>query len=169
VKIEFGARSDHWPAETRPLHPYLADVFPDALAHPAVSVKTMEAARTFWEKATILHQMAHLPEGKKFPGRYSRHYCDLAAMIVAGTGDEAAKQEELLEAVVRLKIAFYRSAWAHYDTAKRGTLRLLPAEKNMADLKADLASMREMFFDEPPTFEFVIETLTAWETQFNKQ
>jgi hypothetical protein len=39
----------------------------------------------------------------------------------------------------------------------------------MADLKKDLASMREMFFDEPPTFESVIDTLSAWETQFNQQ
>lgn len=167
VKIEFGARSDHWPAETKPLHPYLTDVIPDALADPHVEVKTMEAARTFWEKATILHQMAHLPEDKTFPGRYSRHYTDLTAMIEAGTGDEAAGQEDLLAAVVRHKIAFYRSAWAGYETAKRGTLRLLPADKNMADLKADLASMREMFFDEPPAFETVIDTLTAWESGFN--
>ena len=89
-------------------------------------------------------------------------------MIEAGTGDEAAKREDLLVAVVRHKSAFYRSAWASYDTAKRGELRLLPAEKNMADLKADLASMREMFFDEPPAFEAVITTLRAWESDFNQ-
>ena len=38
VKIEFGARSDHWPAETRQLQPYLADAYPDALSDPTVSV-----------------------------------------------------------------------------------------------------------------------------------
>ena len=169
VKIEFGARSDHWPAETRPLKPYLCDVIPDAMEEPTVMVKTMEAARTFWEKATILHQMAHLTEERKFPERYSRHYTDLAAMILHGVGEEAAAKEDLLEAVVRHKIAFYRSTWAHYETAKRGTLRLVPAGKNMPDLKDDLASMKEMFFDEPPSFESVIDTLTAWETQFNQQ
>jgi hypothetical protein len=168
VKIEFGARSDHWPAETRPLQPYLADAIPDALDEPVVEVKTMEATRTFWEKATILHQMAHLPAGKTFPGRYSRHYTDLAAMIAAGTGDKAAEQEDLLAAVVTHKIAFYRSAWARYEDARRGSLRLLPAGENMGDLKADLESMREMFFDEPPTFDVVVDTLRAWEEAFNK-
>jgi len=169
VKIEFGARSDHWPAETRPLKPYLCDVIADAMEEPVVKVKTMEAVRTFWEKATILHQIAHLPEGKEFPGRYSRHYTDLAAMILHGIGEEAAGREDLLEAVVRHKIAFYRSAWANYETAKRGSLRLVPAGKNMPDLEADLASMKDMFFDEPPSFESVIDTLTAWETKFNQQ
>jgi hypothetical protein len=37
----------------------------------------------------------------------------------------------------------------------------------MADLKKDLASMREMFFDEPPSFESVIDTLTRFENAFN--
>ncbi|MBB5353827.1 hypothetical protein HNR46_004091 [Haloferula luteola] len=168
VKIEFGARSDHWPAEIRPLQPYLADAFPGALGDPTVEVKTMEAVRTFWEKATILHQMAHLPDGKPFPGRYSRHYTDLAAMVAAGTGVQAAEREDLLKAVVTHKIAFYRAAWARYEDAKRGTLRLLPAEKNMDDLKADLDSMREMFFDEPPAFDAVVTTLREWEDAFNQ-
>lgn len=168
VKIEFGARSDHWPAAKHPLQSYLSEAIPEAFDDPAVEVKTMEAVRTFWEKATILHQIAHLPEGKPFPTRYSRHYTDLAAMIAAGTGDEAAGQEDLLSAVVDHKIAFYRAAWAQYEMAKRGTLRLLPAEKNMTDLKADLASMKDMFFDEPPSFESVITTLQDWEKAFNK-
>jgi hypothetical protein len=149
--------------------PYLVDAIPGSMEEPIVKVKTMEATRTFWEKATILHQHAHLPEGKPFPARYSRHYTDLAVMIHAGVGNQAADREDLLEAVVRHKIAFYRQAWARYEDAKRGTLRLLPSERNMADLKKDLASMREMFFDEPPTFESVIDTLSAWETQFNQQ
>lgn len=169
VKIEFGARSDHWPAETKPVTPYVEDALPGSMEEPIVKVKTMEAIRTFWEKATILHQHAHLPEDKPFPARYSRHYTDLAVMIHAGVGDQAAGREDLLEAVVRHKIAFYRQAWARYEDAKCGTLRLLPSERNMADLKKDLASMREMFFDEPPTFESVIDTLSAWETQFNQQ
>ena len=88
-------------------------------------------------------------------------------MIHAGVGAEAANREDLLEAVVRHKMAFYRQAWARYEDAKRGTLRLLPTEKNMADLKEDLSSMREMFFDEPPSFESVIDTLTKWEARFN--
>lgn len=167
VKIEFGARSDHWPAVTRPLTPYLCDAIADAMEEPVVNVKTMEAVRTFWEKATILHQIAHLPEGKEFPSRYSRHYTDLATMIQLGIGEKAAEREGLLEAVVLHKIAFYRSAWASYETAKRGSLRLVPAAKNMTDLKADLASMKDMFFDEPPSFQYVIDTLTLFETTFN--
>ena len=83
VKIEFGARSDHWPAESKTLKPYVAEALPDAMEQVEVIVKAMSARRTFWEKATILHQMAHLPDHRQFPDRYSRHYADLSAMVTA--------------------------------------------------------------------------------------
>lgn len=168
VKIEFGARSDNWPMETMPIHSYLAEALPEALEESAVAVKALSATRTFWEKATILHQMAHLPGEKAFPARYSRHYCDLASMIEAGIGDAAAQDPSLLAAVVAHKITFYRSAWACYETASRGTLRLLPSESRIPDLARDLDSMREMFFDDPPQLVDVLATLREWEAEFNQ-
>ncbi|MCP5537470.1 MAG: nucleotidyl transferase AbiEii/AbiGii toxin family protein [Akkermansiaceae bacterium] len=168
VKIEFGARSDHWPSETRTLQPYLSEAIPDALEQAHVEVKSMKATRTFWEKATILHQMAHLPDGKSFPVRYSRHYSDLAAMIKAGIGEEAAGHDGLLQAVVDHKTSFYRSAWASYETANRGALRLIPTDDHLAELESDLGSMREMFFGVPPQLDDILTTLRNWETHFNQ-
>ena len=168
VKIEFGARSDHWPAETLPVQPYLSEAIEGALDKPSAEVKSMKAERTFWEKATILHQMAHLAEGKTLPSRYSRHYCDLAAMIEAGIGKIAAADESLLTAVVEHKMTFYRSAWASYETATRGTLRLVPADERVAELEKDLKSMNEMFFDDSPKIEAVLDTLRSWEADFNQ-
>jgi len=167
VKIEFGARSDHEPSEVKLVRPYLADAFPEALDEPDTEV--ISAVRTFWEKATILHQMAHLAPERAFPARYSRHYCDLAAMIENGTGTEAAGEDELLAKVVEHKTAFYAAKWASYETAIRGTLRLLPDETRFGEIAKDLDSMREMFFDEPPAIEAVVKTLGEWETTFNNQ
>ncbi|MEM9157557.1 MAG: nucleotidyl transferase AbiEii/AbiGii toxin family protein [Verrucomicrobiota bacterium] len=168
VKIEFGARSDHWPATNQVVIPYLSEEIPEALDDPEVTVKTLDAERTFWEKATILHQMAHLADEKKLPPRYSRHYCDLASMIQSGVGNKAAANEELLATVVSHKIAFYRSAWASYETATRGSLRLLPSEVRIKELETDLKSMSEMFFGNPPKLEHVLKTLRDWENQFNQ-
>jgi hypothetical protein len=168
VKIEFGARSDHWPAEEKTISPYLSEALPDTLGDAQVEVKVMDARRTFWEKATILHQMAHLPDEKPFPGRYSRHYCDVADMISAQVGDQAASGDALLAAVVKHKQVFYRSAWSKYDTARRGTLRLLPPEGRISDLRKDLASMREMFFGEPPEIDSMLKILREWESNYNR-
>jgi hypothetical protein len=167
VKIEFGARSDHWPAEIKMLQSYLAEIIPDAIDDAKVEVNVMDVRRSFWEKATILHQMAHLPNDKGFPARYSRHYCDTAEMIRSKVADTAAQDEELLKAVVAHKQAFFRSAWANYATATKGTLRLLPSEERLPDLRKDLASMREMFFDVPPELDQVLRILKEWESAFN--
>lgn len=168
VKIEFGARSDHWPAEEKVVMPYLDEALPGMLRDPGVVVRVMQAQRTFWEKATILHQMSHLPDDKAFPPRHSRHYSDVAEMISAGVGDDAARDEALLAAVVQHKQTFYRSAWASYETAARGTLQLLPPEQRFGDLAKDLSLMREMFFDEPPSLEHIVGTVRAWQDRFNQ-
>ena len=168
VKIEFGARSDHWPAEIKEVQPYLAEVIPDVMQEPRTKVKVMDVRRTFWEKATILHQLAHLPADKPFPARYSRHYSDVAELITSTVGDEAAKDEKLLKAVVEHKQTFYQSAWANYPTAKKGTLQLLPPKDRVEDLGKDLESMREMFFDQPPDLNQVLQILGDWVTTFNR-
>ncbi|MFV2070822.1 MAG: hypothetical protein ACC645_27965, partial [Pirellulales bacterium] len=82
-------------------------------------------------------------------------------------GAQARGEEELLAKVVAHKIAFYRSAWASYETAVRGTLKVVPPEERHAEIGRDLDSMREMFFDTPPTLEAVMATLSAWEAEFN--
>ncbi len=168
VKLEFGARSDHWPAITKTVTPYMSEVLEGEFENPGVVVKAMDATRTFWEKATILHQMVHLPESKVFPARYSRHYCDLADMIKAGVGAAAAQDTNLLAAVVQHKMTFYRSAWASYETAERGTLQLIPCERRLAELAIDLVSMREMFFRQAPLIGDVVETLREWQNAFNQ-
>ena len=169
VKIEFGARSDHWPAESKTLKPYVAEALPDAMEQVEVIVKAMSTRRTFWEKATILHQMAHLPDHRQFPDRYSRHYADLAAMVEARVvSPEDDNEDKLLIAVVDHKMTFYRSGWANYKTAVRGSLILLPQENRVLELSRDLDSMREMFFDESPKPETVFESLRNWEKHFNR-
>jgi hypothetical protein len=168
VKIEFGARADHWPAETKVIRSYLGSAIVSAAKEPDVKVNTLSAVRTFWEKATILHQEAHRAPESPLPPRHSRHYCDLAAMIDAGVGDEASQNEKLLKAVVDHKSVFFRSASAHYETAVRGTLQLCPSKERIPGLAEDLGQMREMFFGEPPVLDKVISTLKDWERRFNE-
>jgi len=79
VKIEFGARSDHWPVENRTISPYISNVS-GKLVVGGVTVRVLAGERTFWEKATILHMLYHYPSEKKLPLRMARHYYDLFMM-----------------------------------------------------------------------------------------
>jgi hypothetical protein len=168
VKIEMGARSDHWPSDQVRIAPYVAEQFPAAFETRNFIVKVLAAERTFWEKATLLHAEYHRPPDKEIPLRLSRHYYDTSRLILSGTGEKAAGRPELLQRVVEHKKVFFPSGWAYYDEAIRGSLRLTPHPGRIRQLEEDYDKMREMFFAEPPVFAEVLRILEEWETHFNQ-
>lgn len=97
----------------------------------------------------------------------SRHYYDLFAMVDSSIYKEALKSISLLEHVSEHKSLFFKANWANYEEAKPGGLRLVPRDEQMNDLKSDYRQMQEMFFDEPPAFEDIIEKLLSVEKRIN--
>ena len=167
VKIEFGSRADHWPVENMTVTPYVANVSGDVVTVVA-SVRVLAAERTFWEKATILHMIYHYPEGKNVPPRMSRHYYDLFAMVDTPIYEKSLKKIALLKDVSEHKSLFFKANWAHYEEAKPGSLRLMPRDEQVGQLKTDYRKMQEMFFEDPPSFDQIIERLREIEKQINK-
>ena len=169
VKIEMGARADHWPCEAKPITPYVAEEFPQAFRDAGCVVKVLSAERTFWEKATILHAEYYRPPDKVMPDRFSRHYCDFYELIHKGVAKNAETQVELLARVAQHKNLFFKSSWARYGEATRGTLRIVPPEQRLNALREDYRKMQEMFFGTPPEFNAMINALRQWESDFNRK
>lgn len=167
VRLELGARSDHWPAGMATITSYAAIDFPEQFKDPYCSVKTLAAERTFWEKATILHAWCHAPAGKAFPDRQSRHYYDLVRLYEHDLGKAAIKNIDLLLKVAEHKKTFFESAWSKYAEARPGTLRLVPPDSRLPMLEQDYRKMQEMFFGDPPPFEQLIEMLRQIEREIN--
>jgi hypothetical protein len=168
VKIELGARADHWPCESKTVTPYVAEQFPQGFKEGSCTVKVLSAERTFWEKATILHAEFHRPADKPIPERFSRHYCDFYELIRKGVAKSAVEKPDLLARVAEHKSLFFRSASARYGEAVRGTLRIAPPEYRLKPLRDDYGKMQQMFFGEPPEFDSIIALLTQWESEFNR-
>src|SRR3989338_1082515 len=169
VKIELGARADHWPAESVQITPYVAEALDDALVVQPVTVKVLSAERTFWEKAMIPHRLYHSPDDKAISKRMSRHYYDLYAMSQAGIFERALKDVELMQSVVNFNRLFFRYSWLNYDEAKRGSFHLVPKDtERLKSLKADYRQMEPMFFKDPPTFDEIIAGLRKMEDRINK-
>lgn len=170
IRLEMGARSDDWPAEERDISPYAAEAFPEAFdIARSCSVRTMEAARTFWEKATLLHADYHRPTQKAATERVSRHFYDLYRLSQREIGRQALTKLDLLERVVTHKRLFFAAAWASYETAKPGTFHLLPPEDRMAALRNDYGQMRAMIFGAYPSWEEILSGLRTLERQINNQ
>ncbi|HLY91354.1 MAG TPA: nucleotidyl transferase AbiEii/AbiGii toxin family protein [Acetobacteraceae bacterium] len=164
IKLEYGARGDPEPHEERSITPYLAEDFPGELPGAVTAVETLSIARTFWEKATILHALHH--SGKIRDG-LSRHYYDLVMLERAGVGTGALEVPELLGQVVRNKSLMFADAAASYGTAVPGTLRLVPADKDKVALSADYSAMADMFMVAPPPFDELMAELATLEAKLN--
>ena len=169
VRLEMGARSDPYPTGTHDVTSYAAEEYPDQFQNPTCAVQVLEAQRTFWEKATILHAEYHRPDSTRTTERLSRHYYDLAQLAASDIGEKALADMSLLERVATHKKVFFRAGWAKYDEARPGSLRLVPLESKQDGLRRDYASMSEMFFDERPSFEQIIGALQTLEERINSQ
>jgi hypothetical protein len=163
VKIELGARSDHWPRETRAIRSYLGESL--ELPIGDATVQALAAERTFWEKATLLHAECHRPSDKAMPARYARHYHDMARLAESPVAERALADVELRERVVAHKSVYFRSASAHYDLAVPSTFRLVPDDVRLAELQKDHDAMAQMFFQPPPPLPQILEILRNLESR----
>jgi hypothetical protein len=167
IRLEIGPMAAWVPNEQRPIHPYASEYFPTLFKSPITSIRTIAVERTFWEKATILHQEAHRGPEKPLPRHYSRHYYDLYRMSLLPIRSNALARIDLLQDVVQFKIRFYRCPWAGYETAKPGSLQLLPPQHHVEKLRKDYQSMQPMLFGQIPTFEKIIAELGSLEKVIN--
>ena len=168
VRFEFGARGEMWPSESKTVIAYAAEELPSVFSTPDTRVNVLAAERTFWEKVTLLHAEAHRPAASAPADRLSRHHYDLAMMADSDHGIRALEQTDLLRAVAEHKAVFFKSGWARYDTARPGTLKLMPEAGRIAALKADYGKMTPMFFEAPPPFDEIMKRIASLERAINE-
>ena len=168
VLIEFGGRNITEPNTEHHVRPYIAEYLTN-LVLPMADVTVLSPARTFWEKATLIHVECHRPELKADANRQSRHWCDLAVLADHDIGRDALANRNLLADVVKHKNVFFRDQHANYDACLSGKLRLVPDDALLRVVDADLRAMIDggMFYGERPSFEKIIERLRALEGEIN--
>ena len=168
IRLEIGTLAAWTPTQQAEVHPYAADCYPGVFNLASTRILTTTAERTFWEKATILHQEAHRPETSRIPERYSRHYYDLYCMAHKGVLEKALAQKELLTQVAEFKRTFYPRKWAQYEHARIGTLKLFPAAHSVDILRSDYAAMQSMIYGYCPDFGEMMQYIKKLETQINE-
>ena len=167
IRLEIGALAAWTPTQVAEISPYAAEEYPGLFEKIYTNVLTTTAERSFWEKATILHQEAFRPVTSLIPSRYSRHYYDLYCMSKTKIKDNALVQSELLEEVAKFKAKFYPRKWARYDLARIGTLKLVPAEHSIQRLRDDYESMKDMIFGVQPSFDEIMGGIKELEIEIN--
>lgn len=169
VKLEFGLKIDAIPSSRHFIQSYTKEVLKEKVDEPEISVQVLNAEKTFWEKATILHRYANWPEDKVPKPGQSRHYYDLHCLLLQQEIKNLALiKSELLDTVAREKSLYYYESRAKYENAKKGTLKLVPSKKIGKSLQKDYKSMENMFFNgQCPTWEEIMQIIQNFETEFN--
>ncbi len=165
--MEFGANSDPFPVSKYTVKSYVEEEFPHLFDYAKPLITVLEPERTFWEKVTILHVQYHRPQELNTQPRISRHFYDVYKLSKTPFGERALKDLVLLARVVEHKSVYFRSAAAHYEFAKPGTLRLLPHPDRNQALKDDYDKMQQMIFGKYPAWEEIVESLKQIEKRIN--
>jgi predicted nucleotidyltransferase component of viral defense system len=164
IRLEIGTLGAWTPATSKVINPYAAEEYPNIFKNSNTVIRMVEAKRTFWEKATILHREANRTNGK-LPDRYSRHYYDMYMLSQTSIKEEAFKDQELLKKVIRFKEKFYRSSWAKYEEATQKKIKLVPPKEIILSLKKDYVKMQEMIYGERISFDEIIAGLKQLEEE----
>ena len=168
IRLEIGALAAWTPAKEKAITPYAAEQYPHLFEQPSTDILTVLPERTFWEKVTILHSEANRPVNKTLLQRYSRHYYDVYCMYNSRVKNRAFSNLNLLEKVVGFKDKFYHCAWAKYEDAKVGTMKLMPPQHNLKALEDDYKHMQNMIFGNKPSFDEIMTTIQKLEKEINE-
>lgn len=169
VLIEFGGRNITEPNEEHEVRPDIAEHV-TALDLPRSKVSVLSPARTFWEKATLMHVECQRDEFRTGAERLSRHWYDLAMLADLVHGKAAMADRALLADVVKHKKVFYNTSYADYDACLTGHLRLIPEGAALVALRDDFQRMigAGMFIGEPPAFDAIVDRLRTLEAAINR-
>lgn len=170
IKIESGAKSALDPNREVPIRPYVDDDLP-ALDLTVPNVRTVEPARTFWDKVVILHGLRRWfdvrGELKGGGQRVSRHYYDLHRLARAPVGAAALADADLgADCVAHARMFFNRPDF-DLASAAPGSYALTPHDGMVEQLRGDYRAMTGMIFGDPPRFEDVLASVADVEHRLN--
>jgi len=167
VRLEIGPLAEWLPSHETVIESFAAEHYPQVFTQGKTAILTIDVERTFWEKVTILHKIAHFPQGKVLPARYARHLYDVYKMGNSWVKESAFQRKELLERDVAFKQKFYYSRNAHYETASLKTIELLPEGAILSELEKDYRAMRGMIYGDVPEFDEILKYLAKLQDEIH--
>ncbi|MBN9690750.1 MAG: nucleotidyl transferase AbiEii/AbiGii toxin family protein [Verrucomicrobia bacterium] len=163
VKVELSGRAEGWPMEPRTIRPYVAEEFPNVAGPCELMLSCVHPARTFWEKAALVHEHNSRPEAKPLSPAQARHLYDLNRLWTEAAVAQAGGFRELFTGVKAHRAAFFAYNWVDYSSLIPSTLCLRPRDERLAEWRNDYARMRPMFFSDPPSFDLLVSGLETIE------
>lgn len=170
VKIEAGARSLLEPTLNVAIKSLVDVALPSITTSLVdVEVRTAVAEKTFLEKCFLLHEL--FSKGVAVSAnRRSRHLYDLHMMMRKGIDKRAVSDDELWNTIHHHRSTLTSISGVDYTPDIRSRIVLTPPAECVEDWKIDYQAMQgSMIYNNPPSFEELLQSMAELEMAFKKQ
>lgn len=170
VKIEAGARSLLEPTLNVAIKSLVDVALPSITTSLVdVEVRTAVAEKTFLEKCFLLHELFSRGVAVS-ANRRSRHLYDLHMMMRKGIGKRAVSDDELWNTIHHHRSTLTSISGVDYTPDIRSRIVLTPPAECVEDWKSDYQAMQgSMIYNNPPSFEELLQSMAELEMAFKKQ
>lgn len=170
VKIEAGARSLLEPTLNVAIKSLVDVALPSITTSLVdVEVRTAVAEKTFLEKCFLLHELFSRGVAVS-ANRRSRHLYDLHMMMRKGIDKRAVSDDELWNTIHHHRSTLTSISGVDYTPDIRSRIVLTPPAECVEDWKSDYQAMQgSMIYNNPPSFEDLLQSMAELEMAFKKQ
>lgn len=170
VKIEAGARSLLEPTQNVAIKSLVDVALPSITTSLVdVEVRTAVAEKTFLEKCFLLHELFSRGVAVS-ANRRSRHLYDLHMMMRKGIDKRAVSDDELWNTIHHHRSTLTSISGVDYTPDIRSRIVLTPPAECVEDWKSDYQAMQgSMIYNNPPSFEELLQSMAELEMAFKKQ
>lgn len=170
VKIEAGARSLLEPTLNVAIKSLVDVALPSITTSLVdVEVRTAVAEKTFLEKCFLLHELFSRGVAVS-ANRRSRHLYDLHMMMRKGIDKRAVSDDELWNTIHHHRSTLTSISGVDYTPDIRNRIVLTPPAECVEDWKSDYQAMQgSMIYNNPPSFEELLQSMAELEMAFKKQ
>lgn len=168
VVLEVSARSLIEPTEPIQIKSILGEYLPvlpltDSVIHTAIP------AKTFLEKAFLLHELFSVPRHGMIAEHKSRHLYDLYVMMNKDFAKKAVIDDILWESIRHHREIYTSVRDIDYTPDVRKRLRLIPREDILDTWRADYDAMKEsMIYGNKPSFDELLEGMSELQRVFRE-
>ena len=168
VVLEVGTRSLFEPTEPTQVKSLITSTFQQIETDMAsVVITTASPAKTFLEKAFLLHELFTTQKGDKAE-RKSRHLYDLEKMMDEPFAKEAVSNNELWETIAHHRKLFTSVLGVDYTPDIRKRIQLIPPSNVVAIWEKDYQEMQEsMIYGDSLPFDKLLERIHILENRFH--
>ena len=166
VVLEVSARSLIEPTEPIQIKSILGEHLPVMPLNDSV-INTAIPAKTFLEKAFLLHELFSIPGHGMIAERKSRHLYDLYVMMNKDLARDAVSNDVLWESIRHHREIYTSVRGVDYTPDVRKRLQLIPRKDIIDTWSSDYDSMKEsMIYGEKPTFDELLKGMSKLQEMF---